>query len=56
MSASYLGHLLLPLSFGGLGVGVVVRLDQNEVVGLWVDYEFPGGVLQRERHLVEDGS
>lgn len=47
---------MLSLSFGGLGVGIVVGLDQNEVVGLWVDYKFPGGVLQRKGHLVEDSS
>lgn len=53
---SYLGHLLLPLSFGCLSVGIVVSLYQNEVVGLWVDDKFPGSVLQRKGHLVEDGS
>lgn len=52
---SYLSHLLLSLSFGRLSVGVVVSLDQNEVVGLWVDDKFSGGVLQRKSHLVEDG-
>lgn len=51
----YLSHLLLSLSFGRLGVGVVVSLDQNEVVGLRVDDKLSGGVLQREGHLVEDG-
>lgn len=53
---SNLGHLLLPLSLGGLGVGVVVGLDQDEVVGLRVDHKLPGSVLQREGHLVENSS
>lgn len=53
---SYLSHLLLSLSFGCLSVGIVVSLDQNEVVGLWVDDKFPGSVLQRKGHLVEDSS
>lgn len=54
--AAYLCHLLLPLSFGCLGVGVVVTLDQNEVVGLGVDDKLPGSILKGERHLVEDGT
>lgn len=53
--ASDLCHLLLPLGFGGLGVGVVVALDQHQVVGLRVDDKLPGSILQRKRHLVEDG-
>lgn len=53
---AYLCHLLLPLSFGRLGVGVVVALDQNEVVGLGVDDKLPGCILKGESHLVEDGT
>ena len=55
-SAAYLCHLLLPLGLGGLGVGVVVALNQNQVVGLGVDDKLPGCILKRERHLVEDGA
>lgn len=53
---SYLSHLLLPLSFGCLGVSIVVRLNQDKVVGLRVDDKLPGSVLQWEGHLVENGS
>ena len=53
---SYLSHLLLSLSFGCLSVGIVVRLDQNKVVRLRVDHKFPGSVLQRKGHLIEDRS
>lgn len=56
LRVSYLGHLLLPLCFGCLSVGIVVRLDQDKVVGLWVNDKFPGSVLQGEGHLVENGS
>lgn len=53
---SYLSHLLLPLCFGCLSVGIVVRLNHDKVVGLWVNDKFPGSVLQREGHLVENSS
>lgn len=53
---AYLRHLLLPLCLGGLRVSVVVRLDEDEVVCLGVDHEFPGRALQWEGHLVEDRS
>lgn len=51
---AHLGHLLLALGLSGLGVGVVVRLDQDKVVGLRVDHKLAGRVLQGEGHLVED--
>lgn len=51
---AYLSHLLLPLRLGGLGVRVVVRLDDDQVVALGVNDEFAGCVLQGEGHLVED--
>lgn len=50
----YLGHLLLPLCLGGLCVCVVVCLNDNQVVALWVNDKLSGCVLQREGNLVED--
>lgn len=50
----YLSHLLLPLCLGGLSVSVVVRLNDDQVVALWVNDKFSGCVLQREGNLVED--
>lgn len=54
-ATSYLGHLLLSLSFGRLRVSIVVGLNQNEVIRLLVDHKFPGSALQRKCHLIEDG-
>lgn len=50
---NYLSHLLLPLRLGGLGVSVVVCLNDDQVVALWVNDKFSGGVLQWEGNLVE---
>lgn len=53
---SYLSHLLLPLCLGGLSVSIVVCLNDDQVVALWVNDKFSGRVLQREGNLVEDCS
>lgn len=48
-----LSHLLLALGFGGFGVGIVVCLNQDQVVSFWVDDKLTRCVLQWECHLVE---
>lgn len=53
---SYLSHLLLPLGFSSLCVSIVVSLNDDQVVALWVDHKLPWGVLQGEGDLVEDGT
>lgn len=52
----YLCHLLLPLSFCCLSVGIVVSLNDDKVVTLRVDDKFPGCVLQWKGYLVEDST
>lgn len=52
----YLCHLLLPLSFGGLSVGIVVSLNDDKVVTFRVDNKFPGCVLQWKGYLIEDST
>lgn len=42
----YLCHLLLSLGLGGLCVGIVIHLYEDQVVGLWVDDKL-GGVYCR---------
>lgn len=56
MTRTNLSHLLLALGLSGLCVGIVVGLDEHQVVGLGVDDELAWGVLQREGHLVENGA
>lgn len=51
-----LSHLLLALGFGGFSVGIVVCLNQDQVVSFWVDDKLARRVLQWECHLVEDGT
>lgn len=41
----YLGHLLLPLGFGRLGVSIVVSLDDDQIAALGVDHKLAGRVL-----------
>ena len=48
--------IVLPLSFSGLSVGIVVSLDDDKVVTFRVDDEFPGCVLQWKGYLIEDST
>lgn len=56
MTGTNLSHLLLALGLGGLGVGIVVSLDEHQVVGLGMDDKLAWRVLQREGHLVENST
>lgn len=44
-SSRYLGHLLLPLGFGRLGVSIVVGLNDDQIAALRVDHKLAGRVL-----------
>lgn len=52
----YLCHLLLPLSFCGLSVGIMISLNDDKVVTFRVDDKFPGCVLQWKGYLIEDST
>ena len=49
----YLSHELFTISLSFVSECIVIRLDNNQVITLWIDHELPWRIFQRMRYLIE---